>query len=500
MPDPPPPLSEVRPAESRVRFAGEEQRGDVDDSWVVVEGEEAAPPSGGRGAAAGRTEAEKPRPLARLGGAARAAAPRRRRWRSVLASVYSGWATPQVPSPSDALPASPQQQLRLSPCGQAAPSSGPSSPDFPLETPRLPDRWTAGMLVRASRDICVDTGDGAGMRAVARKGDRGWIVDAFQLAVCFGHRYDQLDDEYVVTATEVEPVWPHLSDAAIAEGEELLADIVKETADFDDGLAQICPELWLGQVEDVDDRELPAGVTCVINVACTTVAKPEWIGGEDVAYHEIDASDINAVGDDMSDGGSTFCPQPTMAGTFTGNARLAMLNASGTSLMQSMQSLHADPCFGVSPRESILKESGPEQAKKQVDLSYPLLMNHLTDFRDRVLREKAKGGSCAVHCNCGKNRSAALCIGYMVLEGWTLEDAVRRVFELRPIVLSNPAFRKQLVELAVAEGRLLSGSRSVWSACTTRGATDFQRRETGCSQSMQQSVRQSVEQTVQCEE
>ena len=57
----------------------------------------------------------------------------------------------------------------------------------------------------------------------------------------------------------------------------------------------------------------------------------------------------------------------------------------------------------------------------------------------------AAGSCCLVHCKEGKNRSACLCVAYlMVEERMPLVDAVQHVFSLRPIVLDNASFVAQV--------------------------------------------------------
>ena len=53
-----------------------------------------------------------------------------------------------------------------------------------------------------------------------------------------------------------------------------------------------------------------------------------------------------------------------------------------------------------------------------------------------------------VHCVAGINRSAALCIAHLIAEGRTLVEAFETVYSVRPIVLSNAGFCRQLVDFA----------------------------------------------------
>uniref|UniRef100_A0A0G4HH36 protein-tyrosine-phosphatase n=1 Tax=Chromera velia CCMP2878 TaxID=1169474 RepID=A0A0G4HH36_9ALVE len=88
--------------------------------------------------------------------------------------------------------------------------------------------------------------------------------------------------------------------------------------------------------------------------------------------------------------------------------------------------------------------------------TYPLLNLHLEQtvtFLDRCRRENRRA---LVHCFAGINRSAALCAAYMVVrEGMDLLRALHRIRRLRGPVLTNVNFRRQLVELAHSQGKLL---------------------------------------------
>ena len=90
---------------------------------------------------------------------------------------------------------------------------------------------------------------------------------------------------------------------------------------------------------------------------------------------------------------------------------------------------------------------------------YPLLERHLdearTFIRSQLRAAAAKGGCVLVHCHEGKNRSATLCVAYLMVEcRMRLPDAVEHVWRRRPIVLSNESFVEQLIQLAAREGLL----------------------------------------------
>lgn len=58
---------------------------------------------------------------------------------------------------------------------------------------------------------------------------------------------------------------------------------------------------------------------------------------------------------------------------------------------------------------------------------------------------RAQGTRVLVHCKMGVSRSAATVIAYAMKQyGWSLEQALRHVQELRPIARPNPGFLRQL--------------------------------------------------------
>ena len=94
-------------------------------------------------------------------------------------------------------------------------------------------------------------------------------------------------------------------------------------------------------------------------------------------------------------------------------------------------------------------------------LDYDLIGRHADEALAFLARmgaadpEASSGGGCLVHCAAGVNRSAALCVAFLVrVQRWTLLRAVRHVHARRPIVLTNASFRLQLVQLAAQEGLL----------------------------------------------
>ena len=87
----------------------------------------------------------------------------------------------------------------------------------------------------------------------------------------------------------------------------------------------------------------------------------------------------------------------------------------------------------------------PLEAKDEE--GHAMIPRHLSTFLDFV--RSAPECAVLVHCFEGRNRSATLCVAWLVVEGrLPLTDALRRVFERRPIVLTNRSFLEQLIDLA----------------------------------------------------
>ena len=90
---------------------------------------------------------------------------------------------------------------------------------------------------------------------------------------------------------------------------------------------------------------------------------------------------------------------------------------------------------------------------------YPIL-RHCRDTRLFIDRAMRMGGRVLIHCEMGVNRSAALCIAYLMEhQDLTLIQAIREVKISRPVILLNESFRRQLYNFA-EERRLLYQERS----------------------------------------
>ena len=86
---------------------------------------------------------------------------------------------------------------------------------------------------------------------------------------------------------------------------------------------------------------------------------------------------------------------------------------------------------------------------------YPLLELHLEQARELYAEVAAAGGTLLVHCFAGVNRSAAIAVALLMLTRRTpLVPTLTSVAALRPFVLTNRSFRRQLAELPRREGLL----------------------------------------------
>ena len=95
-------------------------------------------------------------------------------------------------------------------------------------------------------------------------------------------------------------------------------------------------------------------------------------------------------------------------------------------------------------------------------MGYPLLERHTAEICKALAgagEDEGDGrGAAFVHCFAGQNRSAALCVAWLIIEEkMHLLDAVRLVHGKRPVVLTNITFRLQLVHLAVSLGQRVDG-------------------------------------------
>lgn len=88
--------------------------------------------------------------------------------------------------------------------------------------------------------------------------------------------------------------------------------------------------------------------------------------------------------------------------------------------------------------------------------SYPIIQAHYPRARGFIEKARETGGRALVHCELGVNRSAALCVAYLMdLEQMSLLRAVRQLQFDRPNILCNEGFRRQLVDFAKERNLLL---------------------------------------------
>merc|ERR1712151_813914 len=76
---------------------------------------------------------------------------------------------------------------------------------------------------------------------------------------------------------------------------------------------------------------------------------------------------------------------------------------------------------------------------------YPLLENHLCEFEQFISLAKERSAKVLVHCYAGINRSAALCMAYLLRhERMCFSQALDILLKRRGYVLGNKGFVDQL--------------------------------------------------------
>jgi hypothetical protein len=81
------------------------------------------------------------------------------------------------------------------------------------------------------------------------------------------------------------------------------------------------------------------------------------------------------------------------------------------------------------------------------DTNYELLERHLEEFMMFMDECRGENRKVLVHCVGGINRSATLCVAYLVLrEGLSLKDAIIQCHSARPCVLTNEHFLLTLID------------------------------------------------------
>jgi len=120
---------------------------------------------------------------------------------------------------------------------------------------------------------------------------------------------------------------------------------------------------------------------------------------------------------------------------------------------------------GPNLSDGLVKYQGFEAYDEE---GWPLIENSFEpDARPFLDACAAAGGRCLVHCARGVNRSAAICVAYLLSAdpAATLFGVASAVKHARGHVLGNRSFRRQLVAFAAARGQLdAAGTRDEWLA------------------------------------
>ena len=135
-----------------------------------------------------------------------------------------------------------------------------------------------------------------------------------------------------------------------------------------------------------------------------------------------------------------------------------------------------DACRSDYRRAALLPHVLALDAKDQE--GHAMIEGHLAPFLDFL--RTAPPGPVLVHCVEGRNRSATLCVAWLMVEGkLPLVDAVRTVFRRRPIVLTNASFLEQLIDLAKGLDLLGGQEAAHLGRATELGNSNFPRRSFG---------------------
>lgn len=136
-------------------------------------------------------------------------------------------------------------------------------------------------------------------------------------------------------------------------------------------------------------------------------------------------------------------------------------NAESLRLLRKIGATHVLNCAGYKgPREN--PDANPyeglnieyKEIKADDEDSYDITQHFREAFNylDRVHR---LGGVCLVHCALGINRSAAICVAYLMMhETMPLLQAASFIKQRRRVMLSNAGFRRQLVRWGRMKGLL----------------------------------------------
>ena len=124
--------------------------------------------------------------------------------------------------------------------------------------------------------------------------------------------------------------------------------------------------------------------------------------------------------------------------------------------MQALKALSVSAVLNMAPQTcGSLREhytgSGFEVLEEDADDAegYGLLEKHFQSALQFLDDMRRQGRRTLVHCFAGMNRSATICVAYLIVrEEMGLTDAVQLLREKRGVVLKNRSFNRELVALA----------------------------------------------------
>ena len=137
-------------------------------------------------------------------------------------------------------------------------------------------------------------------------------------------------------------------------------------------------------------------------------------------------------------------------------------DADSHGLLQDLGITHVLNCAGSSSNQysAVCPYGGNTGVRSYMQLdaddhSNYQIRQHFTECKEFIDRARAQNGRALVYCVKGINRSAAVCVAYLMADqGMDLLDAVLCVSRTRGRILTNEGFRRQLVQFAQATNRL----------------------------------------------
>lgn len=141
-------------------------------------------------------------------------------------------------------------------------------------------------------------------------------------------------------------------------------------------------------------------------------------------------------------------------------------DASSLGLLSELGITHLLNCAGVVSNHGFYRpphggSTVPRYYKQfeAIDCEEYDLSAHFDEAFQYIDEARSEGGKVLVYCVRGVNRSAAICVAYLVArDGADLSTAVTHVALARGRVLTNPGFQKQLVKFAAKCKRLPENS------------------------------------------